>query len=141
MLPGKLSEFLGGVATIDPQVVVATAVYSDYIDMSKFEQVICVFQTGVTVAYAVQFSVYESTNTSAGSRQALIAATALTQSNGVVIINVRREQLSAGFRYLQMYALTNASQTGSCSAVALAWGSYQPTVNDDLTDVVEIKEA
>src|SRR5947207_14285352 len=92
------------VGKIDPANNNNSTVNTDYVDMSKFHEALFIFQLGA-VDSTVDCLVRESTSTSDGGGQTLSGKTAtqLTASddNKIVMISVKSEELSNGYRYLR----------------------------------------
>mgnify|MGYP007080466549 CR=1 FL=1 len=108
----------------------------------KFAEALFIFQLGA-VDSTVDCLVRESTNTSDGSGQTLSgkSATQLTSSddNKQVVINVKSEELSTGYRYLRgrMTAGNGTTNLVSCVALGLV-PRFGPASDDDLTDVAQV---
>ncbi len=127
----KACEFAALVGTIDPAVIVDTPVFSDEIDMSPtvgWDEVLCVLAIGNVNAKTIDFAVWEDDDGAAGNTQALLACTQLAASAGdndnmQLIINVRRNQLSAGFTHIRMRVVSEAAQDGPLGAVAFGMNS------------------
>lgn len=151
---GKLCEELAVVGAIDPQVLAETALYTDYIDMQKFEQALGVLMLGNVIDKDFDFDVYAYTDTSAGNPKEVKAATQLAahaanNDNDQIVINVTRQEVSdkndattlaaGGLRYVRFRAVSEAGQTGVAAVLALAGrASYDPASANDLASVVEI---
>ena len=124
----KLSEMLALVATIDPDDYATGSQHSDGIDMQMHREVMFVLQLGViAVGSTIEFRIYEGTDEghgTAGEAWVLLkAATDLANDddNKQVVINVRADDLSSGYRWIK--AVVKIGGTGSAvyhSLVALA---------------------
>lgn len=145
----QLSEALGLVATIDPANV--TDSYSDYVDMSKFEQVIGILLTGDMSAHTIDFTAYGYSDASASDATVIKeitqwAAHATTSDNSQAIINVRNEDLrakstTAELRYVR-FRIVSASQTGYSACVVLAGNGerYGMASKENLSSVQEVED-
>ncbi|GIW79445.1 MAG: hypothetical protein KatS3mg105_1252 [Gemmatales bacterium] len=138
------SEKAAVVATIDPADTPNGAATrdSDYIDLSKFGEVLFVFMTG-TIDSTVDCSVREAQDASGTGEQELKSATQLaaTKDNKQVVINVKAEQLSPGYTHVRGRIAIAAGGTGTNgnAMVALAMSPrYGPASDDDVADVDEI---
>ena len=153
MLQGKLSEHLAVVGVADPIVLVDTEKYTDYIDMSLFEQVIFIFALGNVNAKTFDVTIYEAQDSSGTGEQALVtpgsvtkaitqlAADAAANDNDQCVINVRREELNATYTHLRAGMLSQAAQDGPVAMIAIGGNAtYNPASDNDLASVVEIIE-
>ncbi|MFO0845881.1 MAG: hypothetical protein U0797_26450 [Gemmataceae bacterium] len=135
-------ERVAVVGTIDPQNGNNSTLSTDYVDMSKFAEALFVFQLGA-VDNTVDCLVRESTTTSDGGGQTLSgkSATQLTSSddNKQVVINVKAEELSIGYRYLRGRMAVGNGTTNMVSCVALGLvPRFGPASDDDLADVAQV---
>jgi hypothetical protein len=150
----RLSERLGIVGTIDPQVVVGTEVFTDYIDMAAMEQVLGILLTGDLSAHGpTVFRAMGYSDTSGSDATEIKDCTDITNSatvsdNEQYLIGVRREDLTAkssagsvALRYVRFGLINAGSQTGSMSVVVI--GSdfrYGSGSDHNLASVGEIEE-
>ncbi len=130
------------VGKIDPANANNSTVNTDYVDMSKFHEALFVFQLG-SVDSTVDCLVRESTSTSDGGGQTLSgkSATQLTASddNKVVMISVKSEELSNGYRYLRGRMTVGNGTTNIVSAIALGMRPrFAPASDDKLAAVAQI---
>jgi len=138
------SEEWAVLGTLDPVSQGAATVYTDDVDMSLFEQVIFVVQTGLLGTNAtVDVSLVSG---AAATPTTLITGKAGTQlgdspadgNNGVqVIINCRGDELTEGHRYLRG-KITVATAATLLSAVMLGKAKSLPSSDNDLASVAEI---
>lgn len=143
-----LTEKIAVVATIDPDAYTTGAQTSDRVDMSKFQEVAFIVEVGALGSSAtIDFKVQECTAATAGTATDLAgkAITQLTQagtdSDKQAIVNVRAEELSAGYRWLQGI-LTVGVATSDCGMIAIAGEPvYGPASDNDLASVDEIVTA
>ncbi len=135
-------ERVAVVGKIDPKNGNNTTQNTDYVDMSKFAEVLFIFQLG-SVDNTIDCLVRESTNTSDGGGQTLSgkSATQLTGSddNKIVVIQVKAEELSPGYRYLRGRMTVGNGTTNliACTVLGLM-PRYGPASDDDLADVVQV---
>jgi hypothetical protein len=143
MMPGRMSEHLAVVASLqadDPVVVVDTELFTDYVDMQDFEQVMFICSLGDVNAKTFTLVVYESI-LGAGTDVSLvawasIAAHATTNDNTQYVCCVRREELSAGYRYVRAGIVSQAAQDGEVSLIGIAANPiHEPASGLDLTTV------
>jgi len=147
-----IHEELGLVATIDPAVNVAG--YSDYVDMSKFEQLCAILLTGNLINKTVDFALYAYTDEAAGNETEIKAITqwaahATTSDNKQAIISLRAEDLVAkdtsttlaagGLRYVRA-KITSTDQTGYTAAVILGQPKQGPGYAENLSSVAEVED-
>lgn len=146
MISGKLSEELAVVGVADPIVLEDTAKYTDYIDMSKFEQVLLVFAAGDVSAHTFDVKVREAKDGSGTDEQDLSgkaitqwAAHATNNDNDQAVICVRREDLTDGFTHIRGQMVSQSGQTGPVALIALGGNAaYNPASDNDLATVREI---
>ncbi len=123
----KLSEMLALVAAIDPDAYTTGTQESDEIDMQMHREVIFILQVGtIAVGSTVDFRIYQGVDNegTAGESYVLLKeATALgdTDDDKQVIINVRADDLTAGYRWIKAaVVLGGTADNVDMSAVALA---------------------
>lgn len=161
MISEKLSEFLAVVAVAPPIVLADTEKYCPdagagagliYIDMSKWEQVIFIFQTGNVNNKTFDFRVYEARDAAGTGVQLLtgyaatqLAAHATDNDNKQSVISVRREALTkatatvAAYTHIRAGMLSQAAQDGPVGILALgANAAYQDAAGYDVATCVEI---
>lgn len=148
MFPNALaSEQMAVVGVIDPDAYTNSTYTTDYIDMSKWEEIMAVVMVGDMVTNStVNFKVTEYTNTSAGGAQDISgkAITQLTEagsdSNKQAIINLRREDLSIddGYRYVKLQMIVGAAASDSAAIVLGLVPRRAPASDNDLSSVDEI---
>lgn len=136
------SERIAVVGKIDPANNNNSSVNTDYVDMAKWHEALFIFQLGA-VDSTTDCLVRESTTTSDGGGQTLSgkSATQLTSSddNKVVVINVKAEELSPGYRYLRGRMTVGNGTTNMGSAIALGVvPRFGPASDDDLAAVAQI---
>lgn len=127
MTERKLSEMLAIVATVDPDAYATSTQSSDAIDMQMHREVMFILQTGtLDTGATIEFRIYEAPDgnksTTQGTFRLLKAATDLadTDDDKQVIINVRADELSAGYRWLKAELKLGGTFDGDVSLVALA---------------------
>jgi hypothetical protein len=132
-------------ATIDPQNIQNTAVLSDVIDMSLWNQVQGIALLGDMSAHVVNFAAYDCD--AAGTIGEVIkaatelAASASENDNVQIVINVRAEDMlgqTTNRRYMRFRLVSASGQTGYMAAVALGVDPrYGPANQRQLASVVE----
>ena len=143
-----LQEQYALVATIDPANVTDT--HSDYIDMSKFHEVLGILLTGNMSAHAIDFAVYGYSDTSATGVTEIkaitqLAADAALNDNAQAMISVRNEDVlakanSSGYalRYVR-FRIVSGSQTGYSAAVVLGKPKKGLASAENLSTVAEVE--
>ncbi len=146
-----LSDQLGIVGAIDPQNVVDTEVFTDYIDMAAMEQAVGTLMSGNLSAHTVDFRAVAYSDTAAGDATELkditqLAAHAADNDNKQAQICVRREDLlnkqtgSVVLRYVRFGVVSEAGQTGYVAVLAQGGGfRFGNGADNDLDSVVEIE--
>jgi len=143
-MSGSINEDLAVIATIDPDVYVASTENTDEIDMSIFDEMMFTVMTGTLGASAtIDFKVQESA-TSGGSFSDISgrAITQLTQagsdSDKQAVLRVRKGHLSEGKQFIRG-VLTIAVATSDVGVIGHGRKSnYAPATDDDLVSVAEI---
>ena len=141
-----LSEQLGVIGTIDPQTLADTEVFSDVIDMSKYNRIMCIFQTGdmngSTGSLVARCVTCDSGGTNAAAFKTATTIAAASSDNKQVIIEVDQNDLAEGGtnanRYVKFGAVSGTTG-GPVSAVVLGESKHRPSTNDDLSTVNEIE--
>lgn len=141
----KLSEAVAVVACIDPDAYGTGVQTSDWVDMADFERIMFVVQAGTLASTAtLDFKVQQSADSS-GSNPADISGKAITQlteagtdSDKQAIVEVRQDELTAGYRYVAG-VMTLGAAGGDAGVLALAGNpTYGPASGYDLASVDEI---
>lgn len=143
------SEDWAVIGTIDPQTLADSEVFSDVIDMSKFEKVAAIFLTGNMNGSTGSLVARAVTCDSAGSNVAAlktastIAAAGDASDNAQVVIEVDNEDLAGGTvttadRYVKFGAVSG-STGGPVAAVVLGKTFHGPSYGQDLASVAEIE--
>ncbi len=130
------------VGKIDPANANNSTVNTDYVDMSKFHEALFIFQLG-SVDNTVDCLVRESTNTSDGGGQTLSGKTATqlvaSDDNKIVMISVKSEEMSNGYRYLRGRMTVGNGTTNIIGAIALGLRPrFAPASDDKLAAVAQI---
>lgn len=140
----KLSEMLGLIATIDPQTVTTSEVFSDVVDMSKYTDVMAIFAGGDMAADGSMVC-RAVTCDSAGNNAAAFetaSTVAAGTDNSQVIIEVANNDLAGGAtnkdRYIK-FGIVSAGSGGPVSCMVLGRAKYGPSSGGDLATVAEIE--
>lgn len=146
MMQGWINENLSVIATIDPQAVANTELFTDVVDMSKFHKVMGVALLGGWAAETIDFDAY--TCDSAGNNAAALkstqqAAHATNNDNTQVVVEVKGDDLSPDTsnkdRYIK-FGLVSGSTTGGTGAVlVLGEAKQKPATNHNLASVTEVE--
>ncbi len=144
MLP---SEAAAVVATIDPDVTVASTVVSDYVSMADFESIMAIVMAGTLGASAtLNAKLVQATDSSGTGVKDITgkAITALTQagtdSDKQAIINCRAEELDLANDFTHVaLSVTVAVATSDIGAIILGMNArVLPASDNDLASVDEI---
>ena len=146
-LKGK--EFMAVVGVYDPVANAAAAVYTDYIDMGLFENVIGWVCLGDIGAVAIDASIIAYTDTSASNPTTIKSATQLgasaTLNDNTQIqlecsaqeVNVASDTLS--LRYVRFSMTPGGGITGSACILAIGFNPRNiPASDNDLASVQEL---
>lgn len=141
----KLSEAVAVVACIDPDAYATGEQTSDWVDMADFERVLFIVQVGTMASSStVDFKVQQST-VSAGSNPIDITGKLITQlteagtdSDKQVLVEVRQDELTAGYRYIAGILTVGAAASDS-GVIAIGGNpTFGPAAGYDLASVDEI---
>jgi len=137
-----LHEDVAIVGVIDPQTVNNTSVTSTWVDMQMFDEVMFVVSVGTTDV-TVDAKLREATSDTGTGAQDL-SGKAITQLSGTdddkqVVIRVKSDELSSGYRYVACVVTAGNATGADVSCVALGSGCrYGPATDYDLASVAEI---
>lgn len=143
-----MSERDAIVGTIDPVTLADTEVFTDVIDMSKYDRVMCVFACGTMNGSTGSLVARVVTCDSAGNNvAALKTATTIaagSASAAQVVIEVDNNDLAGGSaalykdRYIK-FGMISGSTGGPAAAIAFGKAKYGPSSDGDLASVAEIE--
>lgn len=141
----KPSEMAAILATVDPASLTANTYTSDWVDASKFEQLMAIVVLGAITGSGTLDAKLVASKASDGSNPADVTGKAVTQltgagsdSNKQVILQVRGDELAAGYRYVAV-SVTTATAATIAGAVILGFNpNYGPASDYDLASVDEI---
>jgi hypothetical protein len=134
------------IACLDPDAYAAaeyntSATESDFIDMSKWSEVMFILMAGTLGSSATLDLDIESGATTAANTSTLKSITQLTQagtdSDKQVIVSVKSEELPAGHRYLNG-EMTVGTATSDCGLLVLGRAVVKPATDNDLASVDEV---
>lgn len=138
------SEEWAIVGVVDPDANAAGDAFSADIDMSLFEQLIGIVQTGdLGTGATIDFSFVSgaaATPTTAVANKSITQLTdspAGNNSNDQAIINLRGDELTEGHRYVRAKLVT-AVATSDSSAIVLGKAKALPASDNDLASVQEV---
>src|SRR3954454_18723193 len=100
-----LHESVGVVSTIDPANLNNATTNGDYVDMSKFHEIMAVLQLG-SVDATIDFSLRQSDDTG-GTNEATVTGKSITQltggtqDNNTYVISLKSEELTGAGRYVR----------------------------------------
>jgi len=142
----SLAEQLAVVGVIPPQTVASTSVVSGAIDVSKWDQLLFVFQLGNMAAETIDCGVEtcDSDGTSnavdiTGKQATRLAADAATNDNKQIVIAVKSTDLIAnGKQHVRATMVTGDAVGGPASCVVMGIGRYGPSIANDLASVVQV---
>jgi hypothetical protein len=136
-----LHERLGVVSTIDPANLNNATNNGDYVDMSKFHEIIAVLQLGA-IDSTVDFSLRQAddvggTNEAAVSGKSITQLTGGTQDNNTYVISLKSEELTGSGRYVRpRVTMGNGTSNFGCVLV-LGVPRFGPATDDDLAQVAQ----
>jgi hypothetical protein len=141
----KPSEKVAVVGTIDPDANATGSFNTDWIDMSKFQQVMFVVMAGIiATGGTLDFKVQEAKTNTGGSAADLATGTlSITQmttgdNDEQAVVNVEAEDLSDQFDFVRgVMTLTTAAADSAVLALGLL-PRYGPASANDLASVGEI---
>lgn len=141
------SEQVAVVGIIDPDAYTATAYTTDYIDMSKWEEIMVIVMAGDLGSSATIDAKLTEYTTTGGAGSHDITGKAITQltqagtdDNKQAIINLRREEMNVdgGLRYVRV-TMTVGTATSDCGVIVLGVVPRRaPASDNDLSSVDEI---
>lgn len=141
----KPSETAAVVATIDPASLTANTYVSDWVDASKFEQLLAVVLLGAITTNGTFDAKLVMSKASDGSSPADVPNKAVTQltaagtdSNKQVLINLRGDEITPGYRYVALSITTATAATIAAAALLGFNPDYGPASDYDLASVDEI---
>jgi hypothetical protein len=143
MYPALPSEKAGVVSTIDPANITNTTANGDYVDMSKFHEVMFIALTGAMDA-TFDFLIRESQDTG-GTGEQNLTGKAITQETGgdednlQWVINVKSAELAQGYRFVRPRVTTGTGTTNLIAVIGIALSPrFAPASDDDLASVDQI---
>jgi hypothetical protein len=142
----SLAEGLAVAGVIVPATTNSTPRVSGAIDVSKFDQLLFVFQLGdmanETVDCGVQSVDSDGTSNAAdlsGKVATQLAASASANDSKQIVISVKSADLIAsGKRYVRARMVTGNTTGGPAACVVLGAGRYGPSSASDLASVVQV---
>lgn len=139
------SEQAAIVATIDPASLTANTYTSDWVDASKFDQLMAVVLLGAISSNGTFDAKLVQSAAADGSNPADVPGKAVAQltqagsdSNKQVVLQVRDDELSAGYRYVALSVTTATAATIAGAAILGFNSNYGPASDYDLSSVDEI---
>lgn len=144
---GWIHERMGLIGTIDPQTVSNSEVFSDVVDMKKYQRVLCIFLCGNMPAETIVARCVtcdsSGTNAAAFKTAATLSAHATTNDNSQILIELDGDELAEGGtnaeQYVKFGLVTGGSTGGPCAAVVLGEVKQPPATNHDLSTIKEIE--
>jgi hypothetical protein len=129
MITEQLTQALSiAAAPVVPQTLNNSTQKTGGVDMSKFHRALFIVAIGsVTEGGSLTAKLQESVDTTDGNFTDVTggAATAVTESNKVVTLEARADQLTAGKRYLRAVLTETGSENVVCGCVALGGEAVQ----------------
>jgi hypothetical protein len=138
-----LSELVGVIGTIDPATV-TSEVFSDVIDMSKYDQVMGIALLGNMASDSA--ATFRAVTCDSGGSNAAAFKTSTATTGGTdntqIVIEVDNNDLAGGAtnadRYIK-FGLTATNSGGACAVAVLGRAKYGPSSDGDLGTVTEIE--
>lgn len=144
MSASKPSERAAIVGVIDPQTVVNSEVFTDVVDMSKFQQALVLCFLGNMASETIDLTLYycDSDGNNAVELKAAtqLSASASANDNKQLAINLDAQELAAlNKRYVKAGLVTGNSSGGPACVVILGMQPrFGPANDNDLASVAEI---
>ena len=140
------SERIGIIATIDPQTISNTELFTDVVDMSKWHEVMAIVQWGNMASEALDFravsTASDGTGATAITGKAItqVAAHASNNDNTQHIINLKSQEIASGtVRYVKFGAVTGGATGGPANVIVLGLvPRHGPVTDNDLSTVTSI---
>lgn len=146
MFTFKASSALAVIATIDPVVIAATELFSDVVDMSKYDSVLAFALTGdMVVGSTFDFRFVQCDSNGANPTASLRAMTqraadATLNDNIQLVMVVRAAELAAASKRYGKFGMVGASTGGPVALLVLGVDSrYDVASVNQLATVVETK--
>lgn len=144
---GWIHERMGLIGTIDPQTVSNSEVFTDVIDMSKYQKVMAVFMLGNMPAETIVARCVTcdsgGTNAAAFKTASTLSAHASNNDNDQIIIELDGDELAEGGsnaeRYVKFGLVTGGSTGGPAACAVFGEVKQPPATNHDLSSIVEIE--
>lgn len=147
MINMRLGSALAVVATIDPATITTVELFSDVINMSRWDQVVGIAFTADLAASTVDFKAYQCV--AAGTSAVLLkantqqASSATLNDNAQLVLSVSANELAAtntGLNYYIKFGLVFSGSGGVGGAIVLGCPNrYDTAGQNDLASVLEIK--
>ena len=142
----SLAEGLAVAGIIAPATTANTARGSGAIDLSRWDQLLFVFQTGdmasETIDCGVQSVDSDGTSNAAdisGKQATQLAANATNNDSKQVVIAVKSTDLIAsGKRYVRARMITGGATGGPAACVVLGVAKYGPSDASDVSSVLQV---
>jgi hypothetical protein len=111
-------------------------------DMSKVRRIMAVINVGAVTGGGSLSVKFQESKTAGGAYQDLVAypasLTAITASNKVATLEVREDQLDAGYRYVKLILTETGSQNVVCGAIVLGGeAEAKPAKANDIAAVTQ----
>lgn len=147
MLNMRLGSAIAVIATIDPIIITVTELFSDVINMSRWDQVVGIAITGDLAASTVDFKAYQcvAAGTSAVALKscAQLTSSATANDNAQLVLSVSANELgpaNTGLNYYIKFGLVFSGSGGVGGVVVLGCPNrYDTAGQTDLASVLEIK--
>lgn len=144
-MKGLLTERLAVLGTVDPDAYGTGTQGTDWVDMSKFVQVLFAVMVGTLGSSAtIDFKVQEAKTAAGGNAQDLTgkSITQLTEAgtddDKQALVNVRADELSDDYRYVRGVLTVGVADSDAGVLVLGGDPTYAPASDFDLASVDEI---
>lgn len=134
------SERICVAGTIDPQTVANSEVFTDVVDMLKFNEACFIALLGNMANETITFTIYESANADGSSGTAIsgkttaLSASASANDNTQIQANLKAEEITPTKRYVRAGLVTGNSTGGPAAVLALGLNpKFGPASDDDLS--------
>lgn len=144
MINIKANSVLAVIGTVDPVAVTTVELFTDVVDMTKYDQVLAVAMTGDMAASTFDFKFYGCDSNGANPTAAVKSATqrgsSATANDGIQIeLNIRGADMPAAKPRYGKFGIVASGSGGVCCCLVLGTLKYDLASLANLASVVETK--
>lgn len=141
------SSLIAVIATIDPIVITTAELFTDVVDLGRWDQVIAIAMTGDMAASTLDFAAYTCTSGGSGAvalkNTTQLASSATANDAAQLLISVRSGEVGAvtgGLKQYCKFGLVSSSTGGPCAVIVLGIDNRYGTASvNDLASMLQIK--